>query len=82
LSVDTTDINTQRVHVAFLSAAGYASSSVLYNFGDPPFIHDVYAVAPFQVNIPRILWMVLADEGIQLNSSISSLQHTMAQFNY
>ena len=50
LSVDTANINTQRVHAAFLSAAGYASSSVLYNFGDPQFIHDVYAVGPFQVN--------------------------------
>jgi hypothetical protein len=35
---------------AFLSAAGYASSTVLYNFGNPPFIHDVYTVGPF--NIP------------------------------
>jgi hypothetical protein len=35
---------------SFLSAAGYASSSILYNLGSPPFIRDVYAVAPF--NIP------------------------------
>jgi len=33
----------------FLSAAGYAASSVLYNFGDPPFIHDVYTIGPFQI---------------------------------
>jgi hypothetical protein len=34
---------------AFLSAAGYSSSSVLYGLGDPPFIHDVYTVAPFHI---------------------------------
>jgi len=32
-----------------MSAAGYASSAELYNFGDPPFIHDVYSIAPFQI---------------------------------
>jgi len=36
--------------LAFLSASGFASSSVLYNLGDPPFLHDVYTVAPFQVS--------------------------------
>ena len=35
--------------LAFLSAAGFASSSVLFNLGDPPFLHDAYAVAPFRV---------------------------------
>ena len=39
---------------AFLSAAGYASSSVLYNLGDPPFLHDVYTVAPFKVSFPLL----------------------------
>jgi len=34
---------------AFMSAAGYASSSVLYNFGDPPFTHDAYTLGPFQI---------------------------------
>jgi len=35
----------------FLSAAGFASSSALYNFGDPSFIHDGYTVGPFQIPI-------------------------------
>jgi hypothetical protein len=43
-------INLGCVRAAFLSAAGYASSSVLFNFGDPPFTYDVYTIAPFQVN--------------------------------
>jgi hypothetical protein len=34
---------------SFLSAAGFASSSILYDFGDPPFLHNVYTVAPFQI---------------------------------
>jgi hypothetical protein len=33
----------------FLSASGYASSSVLYNLGDPPFIHSVYTIGEFQI---------------------------------
>jgi hypothetical protein len=37
--------------LAFLSAAGFASSSILYDFGDPPFLHNVYTVAPFQVRV-------------------------------
>jgi hypothetical protein len=36
--------------LAFLSASGFASSSVLYNLGDPLFLYDVYTVAPFQVS--------------------------------
>jgi len=44
------DANFQDL-TSFLSAAGFASSSVLYHLGDPPFLHDVYTVAPFQ--IPR-----------------------------
>ena len=39
----------KRITPAFLSAAGYASSSVLYNLGDLSFIHDTYTVAPFEV---------------------------------
>jgi hypothetical protein len=35
----------------FLSAAGFASSSVLYGFGDPPFIHDEYTIGNFVVPI-------------------------------
>jgi hypothetical protein len=36
---------------AFLSAAGYASSSVLYNLSDPQFVHDVYTVGAFAVSV-------------------------------
>ena len=43
-------INVGCIRAAFLSAAGYAASSVLFNFGDPPFTYDVYTIAPFQVN--------------------------------
>jgi len=39
----------KRITPAFLSAAGYASSSVLYNLGDLSFIHDTYTVAPFEI---------------------------------
>ncbi|TFK47572.1 hypothetical protein OE88DRAFT_1665776 [Heliocybe sulcata] len=34
---------------SFLTAAGYASASVLYNLGDPMFIQDGYTVAPFEL---------------------------------
>jgi hypothetical protein len=34
---------------AFLTAAGYASASVLYNLDDPPFIHDDYTIGQFEV---------------------------------
>ncbi|KII91113.1 hypothetical protein PLICRDRAFT_155954 [Plicaturopsis crispa FD-325 SS-3] len=34
---------------AFLSAAGYASASVLYDIGDPDFIHDTYTIGEFQL---------------------------------
>jgi len=33
----------------FLTASGYASASVGYNLQNPPFILDVYTVAPFQI---------------------------------
>ncbi|KAF8880015.1 hypothetical protein BD779DRAFT_1550009 [Infundibulicybe gibba] len=36
---------------AFLTAAGYASASVLYHFPDPSFINGPYSVAPFQLPI-------------------------------
>jgi len=36
---------------AFMSAAGYASSAVLYNFSDPSFIYDVYTLPPFEVGL-------------------------------
>jgi hypothetical protein len=42
------DANFQDL-TSFLSAAGFASSSVLYDLGDPPFLHDVYTVAPFKI---------------------------------
>jgi hypothetical protein len=34
----------------FLGASGYASASILYGLGDPPFIHDGYAVGEFEVS--------------------------------
>ena len=36
---------------AFLTGAGYAGASVLYDLPPPPFIHVPYTVAPFQVRI-------------------------------
>jgi len=33
----------------FLSAAGFASASVLYDFGDPPFIHNEFTIGKFDV---------------------------------
>ncbi|KDQ58417.1 hypothetical protein JAAARDRAFT_57348 [Jaapia argillacea MUCL 33604] len=33
----------------FLTAAGYASASVLYNLPDPEFIHNGYTVGPFEI---------------------------------
>ncbi|KAH0581767.1 hypothetical protein J132_10903 [Termitomyces sp. J132] len=38
---------------AFLTAAGFASASVLYSLPDPPFIHGQYTIAPFE--LPRDL---------------------------
>ncbi|KAL0957578.1 hypothetical protein HGRIS_001362 [Hohenbuehelia grisea] len=35
----------------FVTAAGFASASVLYNLGEPPFVHQPYTIAPF--GIPR-----------------------------
>ncbi|KAJ3560319.1 hypothetical protein NP233_g10916 [Leucocoprinus birnbaumii] len=34
---------------AFLTASGYAGASVLYNLGDPPFIHQGYTVGLFDL---------------------------------
>ncbi|KAG6841001.1 hypothetical protein C0991_002781 [Blastosporella zonata] len=34
----------------FVTAAGFASASVLYNLPDPAFIHDQYTIAPFEVS--------------------------------
>lgn len=42
----------------FLSAAGFASSAVLYNLADPSFLHDVYTVAPFDVSVPHTILLV------------------------
>ncbi|KAG5353078.1 hypothetical protein C0989_010701 [Termitomyces sp. Mn162] len=38
---------------AFVTAAGFASASVLYSLPDPPFIHGQYTIAPFE--LPRDL---------------------------
>lgn len=47
------NINTapdpSRVFQAFLSGAGYAGASVLYDLPAPPFIQVPYTVAPFEV---------------------------------
>jgi hypothetical protein len=32
-----------------MSSAGFASSTVLFNLPNPPFVRDVYTVGPFQV---------------------------------
>ena len=40
---------TTRILAAFVTAAGYASASILYSLGDPSFVHDGYTVAPFEV---------------------------------
>ncbi|KAF9460651.1 hypothetical protein BDZ94DRAFT_888808 [Collybia nuda] len=34
---------------SFLTAAGYASASVLYNLADPPFVNGTYTIANFQL---------------------------------
>ncbi|KAG6917776.1 hypothetical protein DXG01_001181 [Tephrocybe rancida] len=36
---------------SFVTAAGFASASVLYSLPDPPFVHDQYTIAPFE--LPR-----------------------------
>ena len=36
---------------AFLTAAGYASANVLYNIGDPAFVHEGYTIAPIAVRL-------------------------------
>ena len=37
------------LYLAFLSSAGYAGASVMYNLPAPPFIRVPYTVAPFEV---------------------------------
>ncbi|KAF9442920.1 hypothetical protein P691DRAFT_844735 [Macrolepiota fuliginosa MF-IS2] len=34
---------------SFLTASGYAGASVLYGFGDPPFIHQGYTIGAFEL---------------------------------
>ncbi|KAH9990969.1 hypothetical protein BJV74DRAFT_836704 [Russula compacta] len=34
---------------SFLGASGFASASIVYGLGDPPFIHDGYTVGAFQL---------------------------------
>ncbi|KAK0211432.1 hypothetical protein IW262DRAFT_1467913 [Armillaria fumosa] len=48
---------------SFLTAAGFASASVLYNLGSPPFVFGAYTVAPFQLpsNVPVNSTMVYAN---------------------
>ncbi|GJE86425.1 DUF3433 domain-containing protein [Phanerochaete sordida] len=43
------DANFQDL-TSFLTAAGYASASVLYNITDPPFVHNGYTVAPLTLS--------------------------------
>lgn len=43
--------------VAFLGASGYASSSILYNLGDTPFVHNGFTVGEIEVG-PLILGSV------------------------
>ncbi|KAG6876440.1 hypothetical protein C0993_003142 [Termitomyces sp. T159_Od127] len=38
---------------SFVTAAGFASASVLYNLPDPSFIHEQYTVAPFEVDMAK-----------------------------
>lgn len=52
-------IETEGYFTAFLSAAGYASSSVLYNLGDPPFVHGNYTIGQFQVRTHAISLRVI-----------------------
>lgn len=49
--VEAENIDAVCVFAAFVSAAGYASAAVLYNFSDPSFIYDVYTLPPFEVDI-------------------------------
>ncbi|KDQ22240.1 hypothetical protein PLEOSDRAFT_1086950 [Pleurotus ostreatus PC15] len=35
----------------FVTAAGFAAASILYNLPEPPFVHGAYTIAPFE--IPR-----------------------------
>ncbi|PBK94756.1 hypothetical protein ARMGADRAFT_1164356 [Armillaria gallica] len=48
---------------SFLTAAGFASASVLYNLGNPPFVFGAYTVAPFQLpnNVPVNSTMIYAN---------------------
>ncbi|KAG6809944.1 hypothetical protein H0H92_013993 [Tricholoma furcatifolium] len=34
---------------SFVTAAGFSSAAVLYSLSDPPFIHNQYTIAPFQL---------------------------------
>jgi hypothetical protein len=52
--IDEESPYTGSFYLAFISAAGFASSSALYNLGDPMFVHDVYTVGPFQVRNPSL----------------------------
>ncbi|KAG6888940.1 hypothetical protein C0995_004795 [Termitomyces sp. Mi166 len=36
---------------SFMTAAGFASASVLYSLPNPPFTHDQYTIAPFELPI-------------------------------
>ncbi|KAK0438352.1 uncharacterized protein EV420DRAFT_1212338 [Desarmillaria tabescens] len=48
---------------SFLTAAGFASASVLYNLGNSPFVFDGYTVAPFQLpnDVPVNSTMIYAN---------------------
>ncbi|EKM56549.1 uncharacterized protein PHACADRAFT_172233 [Phanerochaete carnosa HHB-10118-sp] len=46
------DLTCARPALILLTAAGYASASVLYNISYPPFVYDGYTIAP--LNLPYI----------------------------
>lgn len=43
-------VPTSFEHQAFLTAAGYAAASVLYDIESPAFIRTPYTIAPFEVS--------------------------------
>ncbi|KAG5220189.1 Non-specific serine/threonine protein [Salix suchowensis] len=46
-----TNVKHLLLFIAFVTAAGFAAASILYNLPEPPFVHGAYTIAPFE--IPR-----------------------------